>query len=223
MLTLFSFDNFRPTRDESSIHIPGLQPIVLDDGLRAQLMDGVVRPFARAVEASAYAERVIAWDVINEPEWAMSGPSLYGGDEAFDPDPDLQAVSHAQMERFVSEVIDVLRDESQALVSVGGAAIKWKHAWSNVDVDFHHFHIYDWVDQYWPYDQSPAYYELDDRPLVMGELPLGGLSRADYATLLGSFYDNGYGGALGWSYSDQQGSLAPVRAFAELHACQTRY
>ena len=223
MLTLFSFDNFHPTRTESGVAIPGIQPLVVDGSARAQLMEQVVRPVAQAVAQSPYADRVIAWDVINEPEWAMYGPSLYGGDEDFDPDPDLQSVTHGEMDAFVADVIAVLREESQALVSVGGAAIKWRHAWSEVDVDFHHFHIYDWVDQYWPYDRSPTDYGLDDKPVVMGEFPAAGLARADYATLLSSFYANGYGGALGWSYSDYEGSLAPVRAFADQHPCETRY
>ena len=122
----------------------------------------MVRPVAQAVAASPYAERVIAWDLINEPEWAIAGPGLYGGDEDFDPDAELETVTHAQMETFVSEAIAVLREESDALITVGGAAMKWKSAWTQVDVDFYQLHIYDWVNGYWPYSMSPSDYGIDD-------------------------------------------------------------
>lgn len=224
MLTLFSFDNFRPTTDMSGVRARGIQPIVTDDTLRASLMEQVVRPFARAVSLSPHHDRLIAWDVINEPEWAVSGASLYGGDPSFDPNPDLQSISHARMETFIADVIKVLRDESSALISVGAAAIKWKNAWSHADVDFYQFHIYDWVDMSWPYDRAPAQYGLSDRPWVMGEFPLKGLSRAPYATLLDSWYGNGYGGALAWSYSDGMGGdLKDVQKFAARHPCETKY
>ncbi len=224
MLTLFSFDNFRPARDEAGIFVRGITSMVLDDTKRQMLMDNVVAPFARQVAESPYAQRVIAWDVINEPEWAISGAGLYGDDQPFDPMTELDTVSHEQMETFVRDVITALRSESDALISVGGAAIKWRHAWSNVDTDFHQFHIYDWVDQYWPYTNSPSFYEVDDKPVVMGEFPGSGLSGATYLTVVESWFGNGYAGALGWAYTDgMRGNLTEVKRFADSHACQTQY
>jgi len=66
MLTIFSFDNFRATRMESSLKVRGITPIVMDDAKRRALMDTVVAPLARAVEASSHAKRMVAWDMINE-------------------------------------------------------------------------------------------------------------------------------------------------------------
>jgi hypothetical protein len=162
--------------------------------------------------------------VINEPEWAITGASLYG-DEPFDPMTDgFGAVTHAQMERFVVDVVAALRASSDALITVGGAAMKWRRAWSQVDLDFHQLHIYDWVNQYWPYTGSPQSYGLDDKPVVMGEFPWSGLSGASYATVLESWFGNRYAGALSWAYSDgARGNLAAVKAFADLQRCKTRY
>ncbi len=82
---MFSFDNFKPDRMLSNGRlIRGIRSIVLDDAKRAALMATAVRPFVRAVSASPHAARAVAWDVINEPEWAISGSDAYG-DVAFTP------------------------------------------------------------------------------------------------------------------------------------------
>jgi hypothetical protein len=227
MLTPFSFDNFRPTKSDNGRRARGIRAIILDPQKRAALLERVVRPLARAAAASPHARRVIAWDVINEPEWAIKGESLYGGDPDFDPNPELESISHGEMEAFLRDVIAVLRAESEALISVGATAIKWRHAWSKLDVDFHQFHTYDWVNMYWPYDRSPAEYGISDKPVVMGEFPARGLSNVSYATMVDSWFSGGYAGALAWSYSDAMfggpAVLPEVKRFAERHACETRY
>jgi hypothetical protein len=225
MLTLFSFDNFRPTQEMDGLRARSIRPLVLDAAARKGLIDNVVRPTAQAVAKSPHHQRVIAWDVINEPEWAITGASKYGGDPAFDPNPELEAISHAEMETFLRDVIAALRDEGDPLVSVGSAAIKWRSAWSKLDVDFHQFHIYDWVNQYFPYSRSPSEYGLDDKPVVMGEFPSQGLMGVSYETLVESWYANGYGGSLSWADSDAMfgGNLSALQQVAQSHACETRF
>jgi hypothetical protein len=226
MLTLFSFDNFRPTKEMDGVRARGIRPLVLDDAARKGLIDKVVRPLAQAAAKSPNAKRLIAWDVINEPEWAVSGASQYGGDPAFDPNPELESVSHAQMETFLREVITALREDSDALVTVGSAAVKWRAAWSKLDLDFYQFHIYDWVNQYYPYNRSPTDYGVADRPVVMGEFPSQGLTGVSYGTLVESWFSNGYGGSLSWAYSDTmfgRGNLPELKQVGQGHSCETRY
>jgi hypothetical protein len=221
MLTLFSFDNFKSSINPSSQNMATLG---VDATKRAALVDKVVRPFARAAAQSAHADRVIAWDVINEPEWAVTGASLYGGDEAFDPDDTCTPVTHAQMETLLKDVITGLRAESEALVTVGAAAMKWRHAWTKLDQDFYQFHIYDWIQSYWPYDKTPAEYGMDDKPIVMGEFPPDGLSGGiTYTKLLDSWYANGYAGALTWQDATYKITWSEVKAFADAHPCETKY
>jgi hypothetical protein len=223
MLCIFSFDNFRPTRDEFGIHMVGITPMVTDAGKRSMLLENVVRPVARAVEQSPYSHRVIAWDVINEPEWAMTGPSPYG-DEDYTPNGELDAVTHAEMETFISEIIAVLRQESSALISVGAAAFKWANAWKNVDQDFHQFHMYSWVNDWWPYTNPPSHYGLDDKPLVMGEFPMDNLGGTPYSDVVSSWYSNGFAGALSWQYNEAGAQeKTNVKSFADLHPCETSY
>jgi hypothetical protein len=220
MLTLFSFDGF------SSGSGPNLRDVVTNSGSLDALVENAVRPFAAVAEASPHKERLIAWDVINEPEWAMQGPSPYG-DDAYEPNGELSAVNHEEMESFVAAVLEGLRQESGALTTVGGAAMKWARAWSNVDIDFYQFHIYDWVNDYWPYTSPPSAFGVDDKPVVMGEFPVDGLSGVPYQTMLESWYQNGYSGALGWAVTDAtfnwNSAKGDVRAFAEQHVCETSY
>jgi hypothetical protein len=223
MFCLFSFDGFRPTRTDSNVRIPSIHPMVTNVSKRTRLMNNVVQPLARAVEQSPYRHRMVAWDVINEPEWAITGQNPYG-DPAYDPDPELDAVTHEQMEAFIGHAIRALRAESSALVTIGAAAMKWAQAWKRMDIDFYTFHIYDWVNQYWPYNQSPAHYGVDDKPVVMGEFPVAGLLTAAVPVLLESWYNRGYAGALSWAYSDATvAELDLLKEFADKRPCETRY
>jgi hypothetical protein len=65
MLTLFSFDGFK-----SDVPNANMSVFATDATRRAALVTNVIRPFARAAQASSHAKRLIAWDLINEPEWS---------------------------------------------------------------------------------------------------------------------------------------------------------
>jgi hypothetical protein len=156
----------------------GLQPIATDATKRAALIKNVVIPVAQAVEASPNKDRMVAWDVINEPEWSIAAGSDPYGDQAFDPTmtgssgQTTTTLTFAQMETFVKDVVTGLHGASSAPVTVGSAAVKWAKAWSNVGLDFYDFHWYGWVDQYFPHTNPPAYYKVDDKQVVVGEFPL---------------------------------------------------
>lgn len=204
MFCLFSFDGFRETRDAYGIRMTGYRDIVVDDAKRAALMTNVVSPFARALQRSVHFDSLHSWDVINEPEWAVGGKNKYGGahgGDSFEPNSDLEVVSHDQMEQFIADTIAVLHRETPDIpVSVGSAALKWATAWSRLDLDFYQTHIYDWVNDYWPYHLSPEEAGLGDKPLIMGEYPVEGLDAVEHKVMLQSWYSNGYAGALGWDY-----------------------
>jgi len=231
MLTPFSFDSFTPTTTESGIYTPGLQPIVTNAARRARLLENLVRPIARAVEESPNRRRMIAWDMINEPEWAIRGANMYGGED-FGPDSRLTPVTHAEMERFLADMAAVLRSESTALVSVGGAAIKWGTAWTHLGLDFYMLHYYDWVYEWFPYTTvTLESVGLADKPVVMGEFPNAGLSAVGgnpartVAQLTQDLWDHGYGGALSWAFSDGSFPWTPatLRAFADAHPCESAF
>jgi hypothetical protein len=233
MLTPFSFDNFRPTATENGVYSRSLAPMVVDPTLRRELMENLLGPIADAVAKSPYRNRLIAWDIMNEPEWAMTGPSLTG-DPAFPAQPNLDLVTHAQMETFLGEAANLLRARSGALVSVGGAAIKWAKAWSRIGLDFYQFHYYDWVYESFPYSSvTLAAAGVTDKPVVMGEFPADGLSAIpskglparSAAEFTADLAANGYAGALSWAYNDPSFPFDPAgtKSYADARGCEAQY
>jgi hypothetical protein len=224
-LTLFSFDAFRPdTTLDGGVQVRGIARVVSDPDARAALMERVVAAFADEVARSPHAQRMLAWDVINEPEWATSGSD--GVDAAFDPMPPsaIEAVPYEVMRDFIADTVATLHAHSNRPVTVGGAAIKWARAWANTGVDYYTFHMYDWVQQSYPYTRSLAEYGVSDKPVVLGEFPLKGLSSVSHAQLVNGVFDVGYAGALGWAVTDDaQGpwsaTKAEVKAFADAKGC----
>jgi hypothetical protein len=232
VFTLLSFDNFRPTRTDSGVEVRGITPLVTDPARRALLIQNVVKPAAQAAAASPNSNRLLGWDVINEPEWAIA-PSGEN-DQDFTPNEELDAVPLADMKALINESLDVLEVETpNALRSVGWAAAKWAWAFSDVtNVDFHQPHIYGWVDMYWPYTQTPAELGYGDKPTVMGEFYLLDMPFSDsgndvsFATLVDSWYSNGYAGAWAWAYSDETAgpaNLPLIRAFADTQDCSVSF
>jgi hypothetical protein len=230
--TIFSFDDFAPNGTDNGATVHGMNPIITDTTKLAALMN-IVKTVARTVEASPHKDRVASWDVINEPEWAITGSDPYG-DMAFSPNTNDQPVTFAQMETFVSDTVKTLHANSSAPVTVGGAAIKWAQAWSHVGLDFYTFHMYDWVNQYFPYDKSLASYGVMGKPTVMGEFPLAGLVAVNgnpavsLDTMLGTLWTLGYAGAMPWAVDDTccgmwSTAKASIQSFASMHMCETRY
>ncbi len=227
-LTLFSFDDFKTANTRRMDHI------ISDSTKLTNLVNNVVKPVAAAVAASPNKDRMISWDVINEPEWAISGTNSYK-DPAFGPDSTCTPVSFTVMETFVRDVVTALHAGSTAPVSVGGAAIKWAKAWSNVGVDFYTFHMYGWVNDYYPYDQSPSSFGVTGKPVNIGEFPLTGLpastvrgtAAVDYVTMLNKLWTAGYAGAQGWAVTDTSfnwsGTKANVKTFAAAKGCMVHY
>lgn len=230
VLTLFSFDNFRPTRTEGGIEIRGMSDMVRDATVRGALVDGVVRPVAQAIAQSEHKSRLIGWDAINEPEWAVepTGNAPSGGD--FDPNEEVDPVNLAEMRALIEETLAALQQETPwALRSVGWAAAKW--AWALADVsgaDFHQPHIYGWVNDWWPYTQSPASLGYGDKPTVMGEyylqqMPFAPNDSTAFQDIHQSWYDNGYAGAWSWQYNENKANLGLISAFAEDKSCNVSF
>ncbi|MGE5785176.1 MAG: hypothetical protein ACM3ZE_11325 [Myxococcales bacterium] len=217
VFTLFSFDAFRRSRTESKVEIPGLTPIVTDADRRAKLIANVVRPVAKAVADSKYSTRMLGWDVINEPEWAIKATGSH--DQDFSPNSELDAVPLDDMKALINESLTVLEEVTpRALRSVGWAAAKWSWAFTDVTkIDFNQPHIYGWVNDYWPYTTAPADLGYkNDRPVVMGEFYLlpGPFEKKTptFSEIVQSWYKNGYAGAWAWDFYSGCGPNTPTVA-----------
>ena len=229
VLTIFSFDAFRPTRVESGRSIRGIKPMVTSAARRKKLIDNVVRPAARAAERSASRDRLLGWDVINEPEWAISPTGNAEGGQDFDPNDELEPVALADMKALIAESLAALNQETpDALTSVGWAAAKWAWAFRDLAVDFDQPHIYGWVNQYWPYTRSPGELGYGTRPLVMGEFFMTAApfsdagNAASFAQILESWWGDGYAGAWAWQYNEAKTSRL-VQDFKSAKGCSAGF
>jgi hypothetical protein len=237
--TLFSFDNFVFSSGRHDI-----APVITNATNLAKLMQFVAL-VAATVQADPNSDRVVSWDVINEPEWALGGmdgdvdASVSSGMDSYG-DPAFNGgsagsvydlVTFTQMETFVRDTVTALHQNSKALVTVGSAAVKWKDAWQHVGLDYYTVHMYDWINQYFPYTSSVVSYGFT-LPVVMGEFPNGGLTGVPYATLLSSISSKsvGYAGAMSWAYTDPSfpwsgadGGAVNEQAFHATEPCITQF
>lgn len=235
--TIFSFDAFRPDRMEGDVSVPGISALVESETGRAALVDNIVTPLAEAAAQSPYASRLLGWDVINEPEWAIEATGSAPSGEDFTPNPELDAVPLDAMKAFITASLVALEAATpDAKRSVGWAAAKWAWAFADVtEVDFNQPHIYAWVNDYWPYTTAPGELGYPDRPVVMGEYYLmDGPFDSDtpsFETVMNSWYDAGYAGAWSWQYfdgcvarpGDPDLDLTLIADFAAAKGCSTIY
>ncbi len=187
--TFFSFDAFNPTTTNNGVKIRSIAPIATSATNTQKLVTNVVRPIVKAATASAHANRIAAWEIINEPEWAITGTDPYG-DQAFTPNNSLTTVTFAQMETFVKAIAAGIAAESTAYVTIGGSAPKWAKAWTQSNLTLYQWHYYDWINQYWPYTDGPSKYGIT-LPVIVGELPNSGFTQpsvASWSTVMNAYY-----------------------------------
>lgn len=227
--TIFSFDAFRPKTTMDNVTIRSISGLVTSPERRAKLIANVVTPLAHAAASSPHAARLAGWDIVNEPEWAIE-PSGQNAQD-FTPNEELDAVSLADMKALIAEAASALKKETpNAFSSVGWAAAKWSWAFNDLELDVNQPHIYGWVNQYWPYTQTPAQLGYPaDRPTIMGEFFLQAMPFSDgnngdaLATILESWWSNGYAGAWPWQHFDQAANLPLLAAFANAKGCQAGF
>ena len=226
MFVIFSYDNFKVTKEVSGVKIRSITPIATDQVKRKSLVENIIRPLAKHVGKSLFSKRVIAWDLVNEPEWAMTGKSKYG-DPDYECNQGKNCITHEQIEVFLKDVVAVLRAETKSLITVGASAMKWRYAWHGLGLDFYQYHIYDWIQDWWPYNKTPTQYGVGDKPVVMGEYPMNGLKQVTNAVLLPGLYQYQYAGALGWSVTDKQfgweENKKDLAEFSSAKSCETTF
>jgi len=172
MFALVDFHWCLATDFVNGVQTGGRADLLRYDALRASLLDVVFGP---VLERYGQRQTIMAWDVMNEPEWI--------GLEATMP--------------FLRDTIALVRQTARQPVTVGSAGARWRHAYQDLDLDFYQVHWYDGL------KRQPALQtrieDLDfDRPVILGEFPTCG-SRFPPGQIIQTARDAGYAGAFYWS------------------------
>lgn len=209
VLCLFSFEAFASERMDGGIRIRNLEDILNNAVLRLSLLQNVIGPLARTVQESPYAHRLLAWDLINEPEWSVKGQNRYG-DPPYYPLDSVRPVEHEFMEAFLMDLAHTIRQQGDARITVGQVAPRYRNAWSKVGLDFYQWHLYSWMEERDIYHSQAPVKEFC-APVVLGEIPMGPLKpkhevdaslseKEGFRRMIQEMEENGWAGAWVWSY-----------------------
>lgn len=186
------------------------------------------------VQCFADTPNLFAWEIINEPEWGVSG---VGSTD--------QQVSLSEMQRFVGMLAEAIHENCDKMVTVGSAALKWNsetvppaddNFWSDAAIqaaysssyaylDFYQIHYYDWCyNEDWGYDPfqltKPTTFWQLDKPTLVGECPADNTGIYTCTQMLDNAYANGYVGVMFWSFNSDFGwddAIGPLKTFRDAH------
>lgn len=215
--TLISFDHFK----SSNSTYQRWRNMILSDDKVGSFVDNYAVPFVKRYNDNPYLWSV---DICNEIEW-VNQEAVAGN------------VAWNRLQYFVARVASGIHENSQVLVTLGSAAIKWNSVkgegnyWSdanlkaqynkdNARLDFYSPHFYGWVVKWFgnfALNKTPSDYGINDRPCVIGENPAKGvfndganptLEVPAVQMFLGT-YNKGWKGLMPWTSNgvDSNGNL----------------
>ncbi len=204
--------------------------LLTDQNKRQSYIDQALIPL---LEATASQCNILAWEIINEPEWAMDIP--YGGTTE-------NPVGLRTMQQFVAAQAHAIHTYSGHRVTVGSAGLRFindmyfrtKNYWhdthlqadgescSGAYLDFYSVHYYRWIiEPLSPFKQSVWKFELD-KPVLVSEF--GMQKRQKPSESLQTLFDHDYAGAMPWSVNARDGVgtwidyREPLQSFAQSHS-----
>jgi hypothetical protein len=196
---------------------PGAQPAVLtDSAVRQTFLERAVRPL---LERYGRHPAVLAWSVLNEPEYFADG---------LNPQSDRLRVPRETVAAYIREATQLIHRYARqpAALDVG---LPWVGAWQGLGLDLYLGHWYPWMADYWPEYSPytrPARTLGVDRPIVIGEFATAATPYS-LTESLDRFYAHGYAGALAWCYPnntdrwcDYAGTKDALRAWEQAHLAE---
>ncbi|MGE5619000.1 MAG: hypothetical protein ACM3US_07035 [Sphingomonadaceae bacterium] len=184
----------------NGVQMGGHIDLMSDPAKHRSLIQKAIVPL---VERAKWSGRVIAYEVIAEPEWGIT--------ELHTEDDGRQTVPLADVRDFVAEATTAIHRHGGRLVTVESNRPTHMQYWKDLGLDYFTFSWYDWMEPYDPLDVPAASYGLD-RPVVLGEYPIEGSQHYSFSQVMDIALRQGYAGAFAWSYgaSDKYGSLRNV-------------
>ncbi|HSQ34659.1 MAG TPA: hypothetical protein VLQ89_01590 [Candidatus Binatia bacterium] len=198
IFVLFDFLWFGAAAMVNGVQVRGRGNVIRGAHKQGALRRRVLKPLFTRYGRSPV---ILAWDIINEPEWATRG---YGGDSE-------STIPYLTMRRFIKKTARMVHRYTSQLATVGLANGAGLPLVSDIGLDFYQVHWYDRWEAEAPLDRPVAEWNLD-RPLLLGEYPTKNSTRSPEA-IVAAAKKSGYCGALGWSLlgADPASGLNPVR------------
>ncbi len=170
---------------------------------------------------------LFAWEVCNEPEWALDRKFMNDTNWTYRSD---YVVPVEKMQKLTGWMASVVHEHSNKMVTTGSASIRWNsdvapavgNWWGDealgkatdgmkgAFLDFYQVHYYDYM-----VPMGGDLYDLErpvsswniDRPIIIGETPSDTASAKVYTVdeQMDNAYKNGFAGMMYWSYNAQDG------------------
>ncbi|MBN1995984.1 carbohydrate-binding protein [candidate division KSB1 bacterium] len=211
MATMISFDHFK------SANATGWRNMVGSQATIQSFIDVYLLPFVNRYESNPYFFSV---DLCNEIEWVHENSEC-------------GQLPWIDLQRYIAMCAAAIHQNSDVLVTNGSACIKWgsdlyegnfwsdsalqaAYGSSDAHLDYYHVHYYGWQHEWFssPFELSPADYQINDRPVVVGECPAQDMSEIPITITqaLENALSNGYQGTFPWTSNgvDANGSLTTL-------------
>ncbi len=185
MFVLFDFLWCRRAAWVDGVQLGGRAEVLLRPAWRDALLGRVIDPLVRAF---AEEPAVLAWDIMNEPEWIARGLGGRLRRAALEQD-DLRA--------FLGEAVAVIRAAARQPITVGSAGAKWCDFYRGLGLDFYQVHWYETSRLRTPIITPAAELALD-KPVLLGEFPTRA-TRLTIESVVADAEAAGYAGAFYWS------------------------
>jgi hypothetical protein len=192
ILVLLDFKLATKAEVVNGVQIGGRSRVITDPIIRKSFLDGALVPL---LTQYGQHRHIIAWEVMNEPEWPMS-PAGHEWDG--------DTISESSIRAFIRDVVECIHTRSPHQVTVGSASRQYVSLWRECGLDFYQIHYYDWMEPDFPLADPVVNLGLD-KPCIVGEFPTKNTSRT-ISQYLDTISQSGYAGALAWSYRGEDES-----------------
>lgn len=182
---LFDFLWCSPRRVVNGVRLGGRAACFRSLRQREALAARVVAPL---LDRYGDSPAVLAWDVMNEPEWATWRVGTWNP---------WRSVGVGTMRRWLGQLIELVHGHTRHAATVGSASARWLWLVRDLGVDVYQPHWYDRLDRQAPLTRALLDARLD-RPAWLGEYPTRH-SRASIEQVLDRARGAGYAGAFAWS------------------------